>query len=115
MARCEWQVTATNKANSAATFTVWDHWPDSAVARVIAWESPERIAEYNVTVEHLPTGETVTYDGADYLVEDGETGSVCAACGGPCNATDAVADDSGLVWCGSVYGNGCADRDGGQA
>jgi hypothetical protein len=33
----------------------------------------------------------------------------CAGCGGPCDATDAVADDSGLAWCGSVYGNGCAD------
>lgn len=34
----------------------------------------------------------------------------CAECGGPCDAADAVADDSGLAWCGSFYGNGCADK-----
>jgi hypothetical protein len=34
----------------------------------------------------------------------------CDDCGGPCDAVDAVADDFGLAFCGSVYGNGCADR-----
>lgn len=34
----------------------------------------------------------------------------CAECGGPCDAADSVADDSGLAWCGSLYGNGCADK-----
>lgn len=36
--------------------------------------------------------------------------SICSACGGPCDAVDAVALDSGLAFCGSVYGNGCADK-----
>lgn len=39
-----------------------------------------------------------------------EPGTPCAECGVICDAADAVADDSGLAWCGSVYGNGCADR-----
>lgn len=110
MAKCEWAVTATNKTNSAATFTCWDTAPDRAVVRAIAWETSERIAEYFVTVEHMPTGVSVTYDGADYLVWDGETRIVCCECGGPCDAADAVAEDSGLARCGSVYGNGCADK-----
>jgi hypothetical protein len=33
----------------------------------------------------------------------------CACCGGPCDAADAVATDAGLAFCGSFYGNGCAD------
>ena len=58
------------------------------------------------------------------MIEDGvflavdlspDAGVTCAECGGPCDAADSVADDSGLAWCGSFYGNGCADRNGGQA
>jgi hypothetical protein len=42
-----------------------------------------------------------------------EAVTLCADCGGPCDGNDAVADDSGLAWCGSFYGNGCADSRGG--
>lgn len=42
--------------------------------------------------------------------QDDDVPVLCAECGGECDAADAVADDSGLAWCGSVYGNGCADR-----
>jgi hypothetical protein len=42
-----------------------------------------------------------------------ESVTLCADCGIPCDGNDAVADDSGLAWCGSFYGNGCADSRGG--
>lgn len=116
MKRTEWEVTATNKANPAASFTAWDVTPDRAVARVIEWETPARIGDYYVTVHHIPSGVATTYNGEDYLVDGGEDAGVpCVDCGGPCNGADSVADDSGLAWCGSFYGNGCADRNGGQA
>jgi hypothetical protein len=35
---------------------------------------------------------------------------VCDACGGPCDAADAVTDDC-VNLCGGFYGNGCADDD----
>ena len=34
---------------------------------------------------------------------------LCACCGGPCDAIDAVATDAGLAFCGSFRGRGCAD------
>lgn len=47
-----------------------------------------------------------------YGVVPDDPSVTCDGCGGPCDATDSVADDSGLAWCGSLYGNGCADQDG---
>lgn len=35
---------------------------------------------------------------------------LCDNCREVCDATDAVALDSGLALCGSVYGNGCAEQ-----
>mgnify|MGYP006267631139 CR=1 FL=1 len=34
----------------------------------------------------------------------------CNECGTVCDATDAVATDAGLAFCGSFYGNGCAEK-----
>lgn len=34
----------------------------------------------------------------------------CDECGTVCDATDAVAIDGGLAFCGSFYGNGCAEK-----
>ena len=56
-------------------------------------------------------GSTLGGDRFDGVLTD-ESPVPCAGCGGPCDAADSVADDSGLAWCGSLYGNGCADRDG---
>lgn len=34
----------------------------------------------------------------------------CDECGIICDAGDAVATDGGLAFCGSFYGNGCAEK-----
>ena len=34
----------------------------------------------------------------------------CDSCGIFCSSLDAVATDVGLVFCGNVRGNGCADK-----
>jgi hypothetical protein len=34
---------------------------------------------------------------------------LCDMCGGPCDGMDAVTDDF-LSYCGSFYGNGCAEK-----
>lgn len=60
-------------------------------------------------------GDTLGGDRFCASIPDTEPGVTCAECGGPCDAADSVADDSGLAWCGSFYGNGCADKNGGQA
>lgn len=42
------------------------------------------------------------------LPEDAQDHLLCDACGGPCNAVDAVIDRTQtIVLCGAVYGNGC--------
>lgn len=107
---------AIRKDNPDASFTVWDTAPLWGVERLLALYGTD-VANYTVKVSKVTTGTTGTtssvdllsaFDGADYLV-DGDTGTPCADCGGPCNAADSVADESGLAWCGSFYGNGCAD------
>lgn len=35
---------------------------------------------------------------------------LCDECGGVCDSADSVATDVGLAFCGSHYGNGCAEK-----
>jgi hypothetical protein len=53
---------------------------------------------------------TAVLDGDMVDRYDDDDAVVCDACGGPCDAADAVTDDC-VNLCGGFYGNGCADDD----
>ena len=110
MPNVRYEIETVRRDNAAASFTVWDSHADTGVARVIQWQNVDRMHEYIVNIRDIQTGRYTQYLGERYQLEPGQSVAICCECGGPCDAADAVADDSGLTWCGSFYGNGCADK-----
>lgn len=85
--------------------------------RLARFLSPENAAGVAVTTTQAKLGVSALREVVELLEchatpDRNEPGVACVDCGGPCDAADSVADDSGLAWCGSLYGNGCADRNG---
>lgn len=56
-----------------------------------------------------PTTERDTMNLNPNYYQDTENPVACDECGHPCHADDAVTDDF-ITLCGSLRGNGCADR-----